>query len=210
MPLVKRITVKGGVVGIWQLSEKPGEFGNLQLSSADSAKLNEIAYEKRKVEFLAVRALLSELTGERYEISYHPDGRPFLPNEEIKISISHSKDFVAIILNKNQAGIDIEVEGREINKIAKKFLSGYELLCIEKSTDKERSLLLYWCAKEAIFKTTRHQGIDFRKQIAVKPFNVSADGTLYAVLTVGHKNTGLMLKYRFFKNNAVVWCVYDH
>ncbi|VAW12429.1 Holo-[acyl-carrier protein] synthase [hydrothermal vent metagenome] len=210
MPLVKKITVKGGVVGIWQLSEKPGEFGNLQLSSADSAKFNEITYEKRKVEFLAVRALLLELAGERCEIGYHPDGRPYLPNKKIEISISHSKDFVAVILNKNQAGIDIEVEGREINKIAKKFLSGYELLCIEKSTDKERSLLLYWCAKEAIFKTTRHQGVDFRKQIAIKPFKVSAEGALYAVLTVGHKNTCLTLEYRFFKNNAVVWCVYGY
>ena len=207
MPLIKKIKIETGIIGIWEISEQPKDFPNLQLDNEELTKLNQYKQPKRKIEFLATRALLHELTGQHLIIEYLPDGKPYLKNNSKEISISHSRNVVAIILNNLPVGIDVEEEDREIYKIATKFLSEYELDCIDKSNNKERSLVLYWCAKEAIFKVTPTQNIDFKKQIIIKPFEIFNEGIINAKLKLVAHVENIKLHYIFIKNNVLVWCV---
>ena len=95
-------------------------------------------------------------------------------------SASHiQKNMVAVILHHQPVGIDVEIEGRDINKIAKKFMSPDELKNISDAANKEKMLLLHWCAKEAVFKCTKHEGIDFRNHINMK--NLAFQGKVHSL-----------------------------
>ena len=68
------------MVGVWKIEETIDELRNLfthfELYEEGLARFTS---EKRKLEWLAVRALLKELLGgEEKEIAYHPSGRPYL------------------------------------------------------------------------------------------------------------------------------------
>jgi phosphopantetheinyl transferase len=52
----------------------------------------------RKLEFLSVRALLSELIGKDAKIVYNKNNKPFLKDGSRFISISHSHKLTAILL----------------------------------------------------------------------------------------------------------------
>ncbi len=206
MPKLKEIKIENGKIGLWSLTESPEDLINiLPEGSEDLLLYNKISYEKRKVEFLATRALLSGLLGYYPTIKYHPDGRPFLAGSSLELSISHSKNLLAIITHKYHVGIDVEIEGRNVEKIASKFMSPNELNNVSGSPDFERYLLLHWCAKEAVFKCTKHEGIDFRSQICIDKFKISQQGTLLATLKKEQPEL-LKLFYIFFENNAIAWC----
>ena len=133
MPLIKKIELNDGIVGLWEISEPLEYFSKLIEKLASDTRFQKITFEKRKIEFLAVRALLMELTGEFKEVKYKTDGAPFLAGDNHHISISHSKNLVAIIIHKNKAGIDVEITGRPVAKIANKFISEEEIDAIYKS-----------------------------------------------------------------------------
>lgn len=206
MPILKKIQFEEGIIGLWKLSENPEDFENLiPENSEDKQRFEKISYDKRKVEFLATRSLLKNLLGHYPEIKYQPDGRPFLPNDDMELSISHSRSIAAVILHKHRVGIDVEIEGRDINRIAKKFMSPEELSNIAEADHYERMQLLHWCAKEAVFKCTKHEGIDFRSQINIERFVVQEEGKMNAILKKEH-NEAILVNYLFIENNAVAWC----
>jgi phosphopantetheinyl transferase len=54
---------------------------------------------------------------------------------------------------------------------------------IDKTQDPAFTRILYWCAKEALFKCTPLEGIDFKNQLLIKPFlPVSGSGNFYGQL----------------------------
>ncbi len=208
MPLLKKITIKGGIIGLWKITELPSDFQNLiPGKSADLITFATIKPPHRQVEFLCTRALLKELTGAYTTVFYHSDGRPYLKNSSKHISISHSKNMVALILNDNPAGIDVETTDRKVEKVAHKFLSENESADILKSTDQHFNTLLYWCAKEAVFKLSSSQGIDFRKQIFICSEKGINEGSLTAELAVHNKKQTILLNYTVTENNVIVWGV---
>ena len=206
MPILKKIALEDGIIGLWKLTETSEVFNSLiPAGSPDKLRFDKITYKKRKVEFLATRAMLKEFLGHYPLIQYQKDGRPYLPNDALELSISHSRDIAAVILHKYRVGIDVEIEGRDIDKIARKFMSAEELLNISESENHERMQLLHWCAKEAVFKCTHHAGIDFRSQINIDKFEVFENGKMNAVLK---KNApeNIEVNYQFIENNALAWC----
>jgi 4'-phosphopantetheinyl transferase len=207
MPLLKKIELNGGIIGLWEITETVIDFEPLIPQLVEGPNLKKITHDKRRIEFMAVRFLLSDLLGEYSRIEYKSDGAPYLPDKNINISISHSKNMVAIILHKKRVGIDVEMLGRAIDKIADKFMSDVELENIMESDLKERYLLLHWSGKEAIFKLVREKGINFKKQIIVDPFGFSEEGKFYATFESAKLKKKIALNYTFVKNNAVVWCV---
>jgi phosphopantetheinyl transferase len=207
MPFIKKIELDKGVIGLWEINETLEDFENLIPELSGDEKYHRITNNKRKLELLSVRALLSELTGKFTLIKYKKNGCPFLPDSDWHISISHSTNLAAIILHKNKAGIDVETEGRQINKIATKFISEKELSVINQSELKNKIILLQWCAKEAVYKLTGHPGTNFKTQILLNEFNPSEKGFLNAQFISPENSSYIQLNYQFLKNNAVVWCV---
>lgn len=205
MPLLKNISVEGGIIGLWEITEKTSDFSWVQELIAHDPYYLKLASEKRRAEFLAVRALLAELTGKFRTIGYKNNGSPFLPDEKINISISHSANLAAVLLHAKNAGIDVERLGRKVREIAHKFLSEREKDFAEATSDPEKWMTVMWCAKEAVYKMAGAEGVDFIGQIILKPFKLGDSGKINARFI----NPGLSFKtnlnYFFLNSNAVVF-----
>ncbi len=211
MPFLKKIKTYAGIIGVWQFSESASEMlSDYSMTENEKAAFRQFKIEKRRKEFLATRLLLKKLLEEKTEIKYSACGKPFLIDNNIKISISHSNDFAVIILSEQQAGIDAENIYRNTDAVANKFLSDKEQKDIDKmQTGKQLAKIVYWCAKEAVFKCTPLDEIDFKNHINIKPFEIKETGTFKATLQHPKLTSHFHPGYFFIQNNAVVFCVED-
>ena len=199
----------GAKIYVWHITESEEELMNS--TSIPDDELEELTFikgEARRKEKLAERALLNEIFEDKVYLGHHENGRPYLQNMAMEISISHSSDYVAIILHPDEdMGIDIEGLDRDFSAVEKKALSEDE---IDDLSDRNRSLQLaiYWCAKEAIFKRMSLNGFDFAEQIEIDKFNPHDEGELEAVFF--HKDgtkVEFELEYMTFDNHVMVWVV---
>lgn len=163
MPLIQTIsTTNGDQILVWK-DEETLDFltKNTQLSTEDKILLDKYTVERRKKDLIIARHLLQRID-KTATVVYYESGKPYLDNKQGYISISHTKDLVAIIYNKYRAvAIDIEYYSERIQKVKHRFLSENELMTVRNTKD----LILYWSAKETLFKLDDIQGIDFRKDI---------------------------------------------
>lgn len=133
---------------------------------------------KRDQEKAGTRFLLNHLLGsEDYELTYTVHNKPFIKNSEVHISISHSHDKLAIILNKTEnTGIDIEQVRDKVLRIRHKFLNAEESDFVKNDIEKH---LTIWAAKEAMYKAYGLKGVDFKEQMCVQKIeNSEVFGTL--------------------------------
>lgn len=202
MPLFKTIPIPDGLIGLWKFAETSGDllpyFSLIDL--ADPAFLK-YSHEKRKVEWLATRVLINQIIGPEFSISYLNTGKPILKHDQFKhISISHSRDFAAVILHEHlNVGIDIEETTRDYTRIEKRYLSDLEI----RQTDKNPQLqCLYWCAKEAIFKMVDDEGIEFRQQIHIIP---EPENQYSAKFISGNKESTYKLHHQLISEHCMVW-----
>jgi 4'-phosphopantetheinyl transferase EntD len=143
--------------------------------------------EYRKREWLSVRVLLKRLFGEEKEIDYTDSGKPYLVDKSYHISISHTKNFVAVAWDKNkEIAIDIERISLRVKNIRTRFMSEQE----ESNLSEEHPvihLLLHWSAKESLFKLLCENDIEFKTQLHILPFepiiNKWSDFTAYETRT---------------------------
>ena len=113
--------------GVWKMEESSDELlGMLEHKADYSSFLERVSAEKRRQERFASRVLLKELLGEEARVDYHSTGAPFLACVPLYISISHTKDYVAVILDKRPTGIDIEYRSDRILKIRSRFMNPEE------------------------------------------------------------------------------------
>ncbi|HBO38412.1 MAG TPA: 4'-phosphopantetheinyl transferase [Pasteurellaceae bacterium] len=101
-----------------------------------------------------------------------PSGRPQFPVEHIDFNISHSGDWVAVVLNVNEnpaatraqtaVGIDIESprKVRDFNKLLQHFASPPEQDWFMQQTDEAAAFYRIWCMREAVLKS---QGVGIIK-----------------------------------------------
>jgi len=202
MPLFKTIPIEGGLIGLWKFEETTVDlltyFSGEELTDPAFLKYT---HEKRKVEWLATRVLIRQLIGSDFAISYLGSGKPILKHDRFKhISISHSRDFAAVILHEHlNVGIDIEETTRDYNRIEKKYLSDVELIQTNKNPQLQ---CLYWCAKEAIFKLVDDEGIEFRRQIHIIPEH---EDQYYAKFMSGNQESSYKLHHQFISEHCLVW-----
>ena len=204
MPLILNQYQNTFRLALWSLTE-PLDFleEKIQLSAFDQAAYNKMASESRKKEWLAVRILLKEVLGFNPHITYTETGKPILQNHTRHLSISHSKKMVGILLCTNPyAGIDIEHTGRSIEKVAARFLSEKEQKDIL-NLNSTYSRILYWCAKEAIFKAMNETNIRFSKQIAID--EVLENQTIKGRFISEKEEIELLLNFIDIDNHLVVW-----
>ena len=195
---------------VWRIEETEQQL--LEMTSIPDEELEELTFitsESRRRERLATRALLNTIfDDEKVYLGHHDNGRPYLQNLATEISISHTKDYVAIIIHPDEdQGIDIESLDRDFSAVEKKALSEEE---IDDLSEKNRTLQLaiYWCAKEAIYKRMSLNGVDFAEQIEIERFNPHDEGEIEA--TFIHKDgteVEFEMEYMVFDNHVMVWVV---
>lgn len=210
MPFLKKIKTPAGIIGIWELSESNSKIlPHYHFSEMEKRDFEKIKNDKRRREFLSVRLLLKELLNIKTEIIYEKSGRPKLKNDPCNISISHSSDLAVVLISENNAGIDAENISRNIDPVAKRFLSKEETQWIDRENNKKLAQIIYWCAKEAIFKCSPTPAIQFNTQITIHPFQIKHKGKIRATLSVNNNSLSFSLWYFFQQNNVVVYGVED-
>ena len=132
------------------------------LNLNDFARANGL-FSKREIETEGKHHLLNHLLNKDAEISYDINGKPHLVDDTRHISISHSHDKIAIIINTiEKTGIDIELIRDKVLKIKHKYLSESELKNAENDPEK---LIIYWAAKETLYKIYGLKHVDFIKNL---------------------------------------------
>ena len=196
-------------IGVWQITETEEEL--TELSSTPSDEMEEISFissESLRKQRLAVRALLCELFGEKVYLSHHDNGKPYLENNPVNISITHTEKYVAVILHEEEnVGIDIESLDRDFSAVEKKALSEDEIDDLEDDKRNEQ-LAIYWCAKEAVFKLLSRYNVDFAEQIEIERFRPRGEGELEATFTSKKDDEEEFdLEYITFDRHVLVWVV---
>ena len=174
-------------LGVWHITESEAQLR--EATSIPSDELEEISFlksESLRKQKLAVRALLDAMFEDKVYLSHHDNGKPYIENNAVNISITHTDKYVAVILDdRNDVGIDCESLDRDFSAVEKKALSEEE---IEDLDDERRNeqLAIYWCAKEAVYKKISQYGVDFAEQIEIDSFHPRGEGALEA--TFIHKD----------------------
>ena len=168
--------------GIWNVTETLEQL--LQLlphSEVYCQQMMQFTSKSRRLEWIAVRVLLFELLREEKEIAYYSNGKPYLVDGSMSLSISHTRGFVSVIVGKPdvEVGIDIEQYNERVRRVAHRFIRPDEELSIYNDTD-TYAMLLHWSAKEVVFKCLNVSEVDFSQHIRVLLFTVAHEGTLDA------------------------------
>ena len=177
-------------------------FGVLNLNEYANS-LDLIA--KREIETQGKNYLINRLLNQEATITYDEKGKPFLTNDTRHISISHSHDKLAIIVNEKEAtGIDIELIRDKVLKIKHKYLSAAEL--IEANNDVEK-LLIYWAAKETLYKIYGLKEVDFIEHLFVKPFTKHNLGLIIGEINLPEFKETFELNYQLLDDYVLVYAL---
>ncbi len=206
MPLLFRYTTP--LLGVWKMDETSDELLAMLGDDASTLEgLRQLTAERRRREWLASRVLLKTLMGKECRVAYHADGAPYLPDSTLYISISHTEGYAAVLLQKEgAAGIDIERRQPRVLRVRSRFLSEAEDAEVASSKDDEVSrLLVYWCAKEALYKMIRQEEVDFARHLHVEPFRLAEKGEIRAYETRTSMAQGFDLRYEVTPDFVLVY-----
>lgn len=187
-------------VGVWKISETEKELIKLlHLKGFNTNTILQTQNTKRLQQWLATRLILSEFF-KNATISYDDFGKPSLNNGWF-ISISHSNEFVAIIVNKNRnCGIDIEQISSKIERIKHKFLNPTDL----KNVTSIDNLTLYWGAKEALYKYYGKKEVLFIEHLFIEDFSDSSD-SFKGIINMTDLKTDLKMCWRKIEDYIIVY-----
>ena len=143
-------------IGVWKMEENLNyeQFASLPFYD----RLMSLSDGRRK-ETASVYSLLLAMTGNRnLVIGHEPSGKPYV--DGYKIGISHTKGFVSVILSTScDVAVDIEYINTRVLRIADRFLREDEKPDIIPDVI---PTLLFWCAKETIFKLYSDERLTFQ------------------------------------------------
>ena len=169
MALINIRELQPGVqMGLWQITESVDDFyaDYPFLQKYKTALTEKYRNDGRKLEFLAIHALLHEMVGDG-KIDHLPSGKPILKGWHV--SLSHTKGFAALILSRtHEVGVDIEYYSDRVERIVSKFMRKDE-----KASNLDE-LLVHWCSKETVYKLFSEDNLEY-SQMRVKPFSSMSD-----------------------------------
>jgi phosphopantetheinyl transferase len=152
---------------VWKIDEPLGIFETFPTSWSRPKLVN----PTKQLESTAARHCLHLLSSEfdNLTLVQNDRNRPFFKDSDWHISLTHSFPYVAAACSpKKRIGIDLEKPGRNIEKIAPRFLHASEW---EKWKSQSNLLTLAWSAKESIYKAIGKAGLSFQKEIEIRDFN---------------------------------------
>lgn len=174
MPLVHSEKIDANTtLLLWNLTEDEAVLREMLGQVNNMNELDSISHPQKIREWLASRLLIKKLV-EEFGIIYeglHKDehGKAFLVNNGSHISLTHTADYVAAVLNlESSVGIDMEKKSDKLIRTARKFLSDEEF---QQSGNDVTKLCIYWCAKEALYKLYGKKKISFKEDIRINPFD---------------------------------------
>ncbi len=166
MEYVEKVLEKGIDIFIAKIrTDEEKMLEEISLSSQEKMKYAEMTSRKRRQEWLTYRVLLSNVLGKEFILEYQSNGKPYLLQPKKNISISHSKEYVAIAIAEKKIGIDIEKIDTRILKLKEKILNSREVNRFVAAD--ERVLHIIWGIKESVYKQ-QDEEINYLEDIEVK------------------------------------------
>lgn len=213
MPLQEYlITEPHGRLGIWHLTEEE-DFFLQKLSLSDSERIEiEAATGRKKLEKLAGKLLVRQLTGWAFTIEKNENGKPFFKDSNLHLSLSHSGDYVACIVSEHVVGIDIQYLTSKVERVAWRVMNENKFKSLDPNNRLEH-LHVYWGAKEDLYKAYGHKAMDFRKHLIIKPFDYKLNETAHVMkITEGSIEKDHLLHqfdiyYQKIKNYILVYAI---
>lgn len=209
MPLIKKNTIAFNVqLAVWEINETLEELlKDYAINEYERDSYESITNEGRKKQWLATRKLLLALSNNPDLWITHDDNRkPVLNDEHLSISISHTQNYVAILLGENiQLGIDIEKLTPRIHKIRYKFCSDLENKFLTDDEYLLSRLYVIWSAKESLFKMYAKGNLDFRKNLNIHPFEFNPPAELKATIYCNDLDVEVELFYDQIGDHILVY-----
>lgn len=192
---------------VWKIEEDDSFYlQKLLLSEAEHLHIQGIRHPAQKSRWLASRYLLKHLmnTNAFVELLADENGKPYIRNFPLQVSISHSDSYAAVIISENNnIGIDVEETSRNIKVLQSKFLSPAELNTLQPEI-RNKQLLLYWAAKEVMYKMYALRKLEFKDDMYVHPFQLHTAGSLNGILTKNNLFYTYHLQYILHKDYVLV------
>ncbi len=192
--------------GIWKMEEDPELLLSQLINKLDLEDfMQSTTSPARILERIAVRVLLKTLLNEEKTINYYSNGKPYLEDRSINISISHTKDYVAVILsNSPLLGIDIEYTSERVKRIRSRFISDLEYIDPKNEVS---HLLLHWSGKETMYKALSREKINLKDNFHIKRFIPQLKGSFEASETFTEKNHQFKIQYIVTDDYIVTYTV---
>ncbi len=195
---------------LWKIEEPAEELVEmLQPMNDDWTQLQAIRHAEKQREWLASRLAakrLLETGGHVYRgISKDHDDKPSLVALPFRISISHTAQYGAAIIHREQkVGIDIEHPKEKLRRIQHKFLSVSELNDAQDRIDK---LCVYWCAKEVLYKLHDHKQLIFNQNLRIAPFEMQKKGQLTGQIAMENDSHQYNIVYLAYQSLMIAYSV---
>lgn len=195
-------------VALWDITESEDEL--MALLDNDAVVAEEIiafTSTKRRLEYLAARSALNELTGKQQRVCYYENGAPYLADNSLNISISHTGHYALVATHPNKSiGIDIERIGDKVERVKHKFLNDEELKNVDARSAKIH-LTILWAAKEAMYKVMGVETVEFTEQIIIEPFTPYMEGEIVAHETASADKKDYKLQYKVYPEFVIVYTI---
>jgi 4'-phosphopantetheinyl transferase len=193
------------VLGIWQTDETLDSLVNMLPTYVDAAQIEQV-HPKRKKEWLASRVLIYKLLEQFTSIPAvllkNENGKPYFKDQQLHISISHSPYLAAAILSdKYEVGIDIELVSQKALRIADKFLSEAEK---EFTAQNEEQTCLYWSAKETLYKLYSRKQLIFKDNLILYPHQ--AYNMLNGQIKTANFSKLYQIQFDTLQNHVLTFC----
>jgi phosphopantetheinyl transferase len=194
-------------LAIWKISEDAPYFYNKLVIHQDEESIIEELSHRKLIEWLGSRYLLHLMSGrtDRGKFTKDIHGKPHLEDSNFHISISHSRNLVAVIASSLLVGIDIQYYVPKIYRIKHKFVNDNEIASIPDNKTLE-ALHVIWGAKESLYKAYGKRSLDFKKNILIWDLDLTNNsGEFYGKVIKGDYNKDFTIKFNLFKKFTLVY-----
>lgn len=138
---------------------------NNVLNGEEKKRVDKFKHQSRKKQFSMARWLIKIALRDKFEIDFNHNYqlKEFRywtvvgTNQQFSVTISHSKNIVAVAVTAANQSIGIDVEkhkARDYFALAKSFTHPNELKTLIQSVNKETVFYKLWTAKEALYKAS--------------------------------------------------------
>jgi phosphopantetheinyl transferase len=213
MPLILFNTEPQKTIAVWKIEEEPEYF--LQHFPPEiwaELQLEHYTFKHQKLEQLSSRLLLKNIIGiEAISMMRKTaSGMPFIQNNNMQISISHTTKYSAVMVSEKRCGIDIESVHPRVKKVAGKYLHSSEIRLIDSNED-IRILTLLWSAKESIYKIYAKGMVNFKEHITISQigYTTAESGYLSGKFSKNHEAFEVFLNFDFFDGHVLTYGMTD-
>ena len=213
MPLQEYIITEPKTrLGTWHITENEGFFREiLLLSEVESMEIDR-AIGQKKLEKLASKLLLKQLSNGE-EVIKNEFGKPLFKDSKRHLSLSHSGDYVAAIVSEQVVGIDIQYFTQKVERVSARVMNENKFKNLDPNNPLEH-LHVYWGAKEALYKAYGKRSLDYRKHLIIEPFdysNIENTSDITRVtegsILINHQTHLFDIFYKKIKNYALVYAI---